>query len=118
MARTPPAAALLVPASALLALLLLLAHCADAGELPLSWELGLTGVEEVADDGYGLPAGGDDGAVVRRMLQGGNGYISYGALRRDNVPCSVRGASYYNCRPGGQANPYTRGCSKIAGCRG
>jgi hypothetical protein len=52
------------------------------------------------------------------VLQGGNGYISYGALRRDNVPCSVRGASYYNCRAGAQANPYTRGCSKIAGCRG
>jgi hypothetical protein len=53
----------------------------------------------------------------RRALYGG-GYISYGALRRDNVPCSRRGASYYNCRPGGQANPYHRGCSRITRCRG
>ncbi|XP_021904986.1 LOW QUALITY PROTEIN: protein RALF-like 33 [Carica papaya] len=44
-------------------------------------------------------------------------YISYGALRRNSVPCSRRGASYYNCRPGGQANPYTRGCSAITRCR-
>ena len=53
----------------------------------------------------------------RRALYGG-GYISYGALRRDNVPCSRRGASYYNCRPGAQANPYHRGCSRITRCRG
>ena len=117
MARTPAAAAL-VAASALLALLFL-ARCADAaGEVPLSWELGVTGVEEVADDGYGFTGAGADGAVVRRVLQNNNGYISYGALRRDNVPCSVRGASYYNCRQGGQSNPYSRGCSAITRCRG
>ncbi|XP_059431733.1 protein RALF-like 33 [Corylus avellana] len=44
-------------------------------------------------------------------------YISYGALRRNSVPCSRRGASYYNCRTGAQANPYTRGCSAITRCR-
>ncbi|KZV42030.1 rapid alkalinization factor [Dorcoceras hygrometricum] len=44
-------------------------------------------------------------------------YISYGALQRNSVPCSRRGASYYNCRPGAQANPYTRGCSAITRCR-
>ncbi|KAJ7980265.1 Rapid ALkalinization Factor [Quillaja saponaria] len=44
-------------------------------------------------------------------------YISYGALRRNSVPCSRRGASYYNCRPGAQANPYSRGCSAITRCR-
>ncbi|GJN34840.1 hypothetical protein PR202_gb23539 [Eleusine coracana subsp. coracana] len=53
----------------------------------------------------------------RRSLARRN-YISYGALRRDNVPCSRRGASYYNCRPGAQANPYRRGCSRITRCRG
>jgi hypothetical protein len=26
------------------------------------------------------------------------------------------GASYYNCQPGAEANPYTRGCSAIAQC--
>ncbi|GAA0153638.1 hypothetical protein Leryth_016386 [Lithospermum erythrorhizon] len=44
-------------------------------------------------------------------------YISYGALQKNNVPCSRRGASYYNCRPGAQANPYSRGCSAITRCR-
>uniref|UniRef100_A0A2P2LAG9 Protein RALF-like 33 n=1 Tax=Rhizophora mucronata TaxID=61149 RepID=A0A2P2LAG9_RHIMU len=44
-------------------------------------------------------------------------YISYGALRRNTVPCSRRGASYYNCRAGARANPYTRGCSRITRCR-
>lgn len=54
----------------------------------------------------------------RRFLQGNSGYISYGALRRGTVPCNRRGASYYNCRPGAQANPYSRGCSRITRCRG
>lgn len=45
-------------------------------------------------------------------------YISYGALQRNTVPCSRRGASYYNCKPGAQANPYNRGCSRITRCRG
>ena len=60
----------------------------------------------------------EEAVAARRVLQSGNGYISYGALRRDNVPCSVRGSSYYNCRPGAQANPYHRGCSRITRCRG
>ncbi|GER24741.1 ribosomal RNA small subunit methyltransferase F [Striga asiatica] len=38
-------------------------------------------------------------------------YISYGALQPNNIPCSRRGASYYNCRPGAEANPYTRSCT-------
>ncbi|CAL5071232.1 unnamed protein product [Urochloa decumbens] len=46
------------------------------------------------------------------------GYISYLALSRDSVPCSQHGASYYNCQPGAEANPYTRGCSAITQCRG
>ncbi|KAF3614137.1 Rapid alkalinization factor 23 [Capsicum annuum] len=45
-------------------------------------------------------------------------YISYGALQKNSVPCSRRGASYYNCKPGAQANPYSRGCSAITRCRG
>lgn len=111
MAKAPAAAAL---AALLLVAALLLAE-AGAGEVPLSWELG---VEDVADDGFGFAGNGGDDAVARRVLQNNNGYISYGALRRDNVPCSVRGSSYYNCRPGGQANPYSRGCSAITRCRG
>ena len=57
-----------------------------------------------------------DSESYRRMLASRR-YISYGALRRNYVPCSRRGASYYNCRPGASANPYHRGCSRIARCR-
>ncbi|GAV74901.1 RALF domain-containing protein [Cephalotus follicularis] len=52
-----------------------------------------------------------------RRILAATRYISYGALRRNSVPCSRRGASYYNCRLGGQANPYSRGCSRITRCR-
>ncbi|KAH0467332.1 hypothetical protein IEQ34_004570 [Dendrobium chrysotoxum] len=46
-------------------------------------------------------------------------YISYEVLRRDSVPCNRPGIPYYSCREGGaKANPYTRGCSMITGCRG
>ncbi|XP_059625696.1 rapid alkalinization factor-like [Cornus florida] len=54
---------------------------------------------------------------VSRRILATTEYISYGALQRNSVPCSQRGASYYNCQPGGQANPYTRGCSTITRCR-
>jgi hypothetical protein len=109
MGRT--ARSLLVPLLLVLALAALSRPAAASSEL--GWELGaVVGASE--DDEWGL---GD--TVARRVLQQGGGrYISYGALRRDNVPCSVRGASYYNCRPGGQANPYSRGCSAITRCRG
>ncbi|KAF2545406.1 hypothetical protein F2Q70_00023286 [Brassica cretica] len=57
-----------------------------------------------------------DSEINRRMLANRR-YISYGALRRNSVPCSRRGASYYNCRRGAHANPYSRGCSVITRCR-
>ncbi|CAO2832818.1 unnamed protein product [Amaranthus hypochondriacus] len=56
-----------------------------------------------------------DSEINRRILATNN-YISYNALNRNRVPCSRRGASYYNCRPGAQANPYSRGCSAITRC--
>ncbi|KAK9077764.1 hypothetical protein SSX86_006101 [Deinandra increscens subsp. villosa] len=58
-----------------------------------------------------------DSESSRRILATNSRYISYGALSKNNVPCSRRGASYYNCRSGGQANPYSRGCSTITRCR-
>ncbi|KAK1430803.1 hypothetical protein QVD17_13823 [Tagetes erecta] len=58
-----------------------------------------------------------DSESNRRILATARRYISYGALSKNNVPCSRRGASYYNCRSGGQANPYSRGCSTITRCR-
>uniref|UniRef100_A0A5B6YRY9 Putative Ralf-like 33 n=1 Tax=Davidia involucrata TaxID=16924 RepID=A0A5B6YRY9_DAVIN len=57
-----------------------------------------------------------DSEINRRILATSS-YISYGALQRNTVPCSRRGASYYNCQPGAEANPYSRGCSTITRCR-
>lgn len=54
--------------------------------------------------------------ISRRILQTTQ-YISYAALQSNTVPCSRRGASYYNCQPGAQANPYTRSCTQLTRCR-
>ncbi|KAM0894511.1 hypothetical protein ACQ4PT_024462 [Festuca glaucescens] len=45
-------------------------------------------------------------------------YISYAALRADQIPCNKGGQSYYqDCASQGKAvNPYTRGCSAITRC--
>ncbi|KAF9669924.1 hypothetical protein SADUNF_Sadunf13G0015300 [Salix dunnii] len=59
---------------------------------------------------------GMDTEINRRILATTK-YVSYGALQKNNVPCSKRGASYYNCQNGAQANPYSRGCSRITRCR-
>ncbi|PKI51505.1 rapid alkalinization factor-like [Punica granatum] len=59
---------------------------------------------------------GLDSETNRRILATSR-YISYGAMQRNTVPCSRRGASYYNCKPGAQSNPYSRGCSSISRCR-
>ncbi|KAK9983775.1 hypothetical protein SO802_033300 [Lithocarpus litseifolius] len=57
-----------------------------------------------------------DSEINRRILATTQ-YISYAALQRNTVPCSLRGASYYNCKAGAEANPYNRGCSAITQCR-
>jgi hypothetical protein len=57
-----------------------------------------------------------DSETSRRLLAQGKKYISYGALKKNTVPCNRRGASYYNCKNRGKANPYRRGCSKITHC--
>ena len=54
---------------------------------------------------------------VNRRILATQRYISYAALNKNAVPCSRRGASYYNCRPGASSNPYRRGCSAITRCR-
>ncbi|KAM0919705.1 hypothetical protein ACQ4PT_008010 [Festuca glaucescens] len=61
---------------------------------------------------YEEEEGGDGGYSTQTQ------YISYAALMRNSVPCSVPGASYYNCEPGADSNPYSRGCSAITQCRG
>ncbi|KAK3010490.1 hypothetical protein RJ639_012709 [Escallonia herrerae] len=70
---------------------------------------------EGGEDGLGFEFEMD--SEINRRILATRRYISYGALSRNRVPCSRRGASYYNCRPGAQANPYTRGCSAITRCR-
>ncbi|KAM7249324.1 hypothetical protein ACFE04_017340 [Oxalis oulophora] len=54
---------------------------------------------------------------LRRLLQAKTRYISYEALKKDNVPCGKRGNSYYNCRSNTKANPYRRSCTAISGCK-
>ncbi|KAL9681326.1 hypothetical protein QQ045_013109 [Rhodiola kirilowii] len=58
----------------------------------------------------------DSSEINRRVLMMQKSYISYATLRRDMTPCDRPGASYYNCRSTGVANPYTRGCGMIVGC--
>ncbi|CAD6220245.1 unnamed protein product [Miscanthus lutarioriparius] len=81
-------------------------------------ECGGTVGECLAEESESLDLGASASAESHRRALYGGGYISYRALQRGNVPCSRRGASYYNCRPGAQANPYHRGCSRITRCRG
>ncbi|CAL5347734.1 unnamed protein product [Camellia sinensis] len=54
-----------------------------------------------------------DSESNRRVLVMQRRYISYKTLKRDLVPCTRPGASYYNCKASGQANPYNRGCEVI-----
>ncbi|KAL5772407.1 hypothetical protein ACOSP7_012011 [Xanthoceras sorbifolium] len=58
-----------------------------------------------------------DSESARRQLKGNSKYISYGALKANQVPCNKRGQSYYNCQRGQKANPYNRGCSAITRCK-
>ncbi|KAJ8449671.1 hypothetical protein Cgig2_001327 [Carnegiea gigantea] len=58
-----------------------------------------------------------DSEVNRRVLLGvQRKYISYETLKRDLVPCSVPGSSYYSCGASPEANRYSRGCSIITKC--
>ncbi|XP_022934551.1 protein RALF-like 1 [Cucurbita moschata] len=57
-----------------------------------------------------------DSEINRRILATSS-YISYKSLKANNIPCSRRGSSYYNCQPGAEANPYQRGCTVITRCR-
>ncbi|XP_020596484.1 protein RALF-like 19 [Phalaenopsis equestris] len=52
----------------------------------------------------------------RSLMAGHRRFLSYEMLRRNRVPCTRRGVSYYNCYRHGRANPYRRGCSYITRC--
>ncbi|KAF6999948.1 hypothetical protein CFC21_015918 [Triticum aestivum] len=77
---------------------------------------GIIGECGVDEDEEMAPGAGE---ALRRSLarKSTARYISYAALRADQIPCDKRGASYYiNCGSMQQANPYTRGCSAITHC--
>ncbi|KAE8692025.1 Rapid alkalinization factor [Hibiscus syriacus] len=88
-----------------------------SGEHHLSWIPTKSGCQALMGDCMAEDEFEMESEINRRVLQTTR-YISYGALQRNTVPCSQRGASYYNCQPGAQANPYSRGCSAITRCRG
>ncbi|XP_022727115.1 protein RALF-like 19 [Durio zibethinus] len=82
---------------------------------------GTLGAMQTCHGLFGECIGNDEETVMesdisRRALAGRKRYISYGALKRDRVPCNRRGHSYYNCGAPGRANPYNRGCSVITHC--
>ena len=55
--------------------------------------------------------------VNRIMLLGlQRNYISYETLKRDLMPCSIPGSSYYNCGASPEANHCSKGCSIIPKC--
>lgn len=83
---------------------------------PCDGTLGQCAVVAAAEE----EVGGAEGGLRRSMAQRQptNRYISYAALRADQVPCNQRGKSYYtNCASQQQANPYRRGCSAITRCQ-
>ncbi|KAI3953120.1 hypothetical protein MKW98_020315 [Papaver atlanticum] len=57
-----------------------------------------------------------DSEINRRILATTK-YVSYEALKKNTTPCSKKGASYYNCKDGAEANSYNRGCSKLSKCK-
>ncbi|KAF6142500.1 hypothetical protein GIB67_039464 [Kingdonia uniflora] len=59
----------------------------------------------------------NEGFEVSRRVLATTQYISYEVLKKNSVPCSQKGASYYNCKLGAAANPYTHGCSAITRCK-
>lgn len=84
-------------------------------------QLGFVPTQPTCRGTIGECLSGEEFAVdteTNRRILATSRYISYQALKRNSVPCSRRGASYYNCRPGAQANPYRRGCNAITRCRG
>ncbi|XP_028771231.1 rapid alkalinization factor-like [Neltuma alba] len=108
--------------SGLLALLFMVASfvtypvtAATVGDYRLRWVPVRGGCEGSIEECMG--EGGTMEMEMSRRILATSQYISYRALQRNTVPCSQKGASYYNCQPGAAANPYTRGCAAITRCR-
>ena len=113
----------LVALAALCVLCCAASSAADLGALRSSPScdraLGQCAVGSDEEDEYAAELGGGEASLRRAMAQRQptNRYISYAALRADQVPCNQRGRSYYsNCASQQPANPYRRGCSAITRC--
>ncbi|OIT38646.1 PREDICTED: rapid alkalinization factor-like [Nicotiana attenuata] len=105
--------------SSLLIKLLIISVEATGGDFDMSGWIPMKSADSCQGSIAECMAAGEfemDSESNRRILATDD-YISYGALQRNTVPCSRRGASYYNCQTGAEANPYTRGCSAITRCR-
>lgn len=77
-----------------------------------------TALSQVCYDKFGLCLHEMESLAIinRRNLAQKQRYISYGALKKDSVPCKRRGNSYYDCERREKANPYSRGCSAVTHC--
>ncbi|KAJ9153977.1 hypothetical protein P3X46_027359 [Hevea brasiliensis] len=113
------------PTLCLLALLFLHTHFTICNGISVS---GLTSLENTEIDvmvrrgctmkiGDGSEEPEMESEISRRVLEMQKKYISYETLKRDMVPCTKPGASYYDCHAA-EANPYSRGCEVITRCRG
>ncbi|XP_058092317.1 protein RALF-like 22 [Magnolia sinica] len=119
---------------ALLLCLLAMAHVAESSAWDSEAQLGPTHTTSMAGDGHGTQRKacndlvGDcideeeeramESDISRRSLAGtAKRYISYSALKKNQVPCNRRGSSYYNCRRSGRVNPYRRACTVITRCK-
>ncbi|KAL6627237.1 hypothetical protein ACP70R_030963 [Stipagrostis hirtigluma subsp. patula] len=77
-------------------------------------ECGVGDDEEMAVGGDGI------GEALHRVLaarQPANKFVSYGALKEDQVRCSQRGNTSASCAALQPANPYRRGCSETTRCK-
>ncbi|KAL6201437.1 hypothetical protein ACLB2K_025151 [Fragaria x ananassa] len=109
--------------SCLVVLLLALAMVAAVESSTISMHDAAWGLKHSRDD-VGDMIGQDnemllDSEVGRRQLMANDvRYISYGALKKNKVPCGQPGASYYNCnrQNSNQAHVYRRGCSVATRC--
>lgn len=61
---------------------------------------------------------GNGASLMNTPQKANRRYIGYPVMARDSIPCSLKGGTSKNCRPGPAANPYRRGCSAVMRCRG
>ncbi|XP_019158849.1 PREDICTED: rapid alkalinization factor 23-like [Ipomoea nil] len=107
----------------LLLLLLLVANLALSLVAQSSMNLDPASVAAAASGGGGAMDIDDgeemmmDSESSRRVLFRTR-FLSYSVLRKDQIPCGMKGPSYYFCHSHHPIRPYTRGCSRFTRCGG